>query len=258
MKAIKYLLPEADYMAGLIADMEKYTKKIKKIKNRMRRVWQMPSNMMKIRTYNMLRFRKIYEYHEYINQFLDDGLDNTAYLYIEAFNTDYLRGTFFEEANLLHLAKQLKFPNLDPEDPENTFNLPYYIVDSVEIGFDLNLVRNCMDLFIADDKELAKYQNACLEEVDRRYNSEIFYADDQKKFKENIRYLKMDLFSLFSMKCLPDNITLEQSIDLSIKELEAENNDELKNKKPFVKNVGPYDFSGKKFNPLDNGPQKER
>ncbi|MCR5506414.1 MAG: hypothetical protein K6F04_01035, partial [bacterium] len=218
----------------------------------------MPDNMLKIREYNMLRFRKIYEYLDMCNQLMENNLDTTAYLYIEAFNADYLKSTFYEETNLLHLAKSFKFPHIDPEDPENIFNLTYYIVESTEVGFDLNFIRNCMDLFVADDKELAKYYRAALKEYDKRRSTEIFYAEDPKKFKEDMIALRMSLSSLFSMKCSPDNVTLDQSIEESIKRYELEHKDELKKKNPTIKNVGPYDFDSKKFNPLDNGPKNER
>lgn len=259
---IKFLLPESHYMEGLLASMEKYTSKIRNIKKKMQRqyLWNMPNNMLKVREYNMQRFHKIFEYQDMCNQLFESNLDNTACLYIEQFNMDYLSNTFFEEANLLHLAKQLKAPHLDPEDPENIFNLSYYIYESVEVGFDLGFIRNCMDLFIADDNELRKYYRAVLKEYEHKINTDIFYAPDPKVFKEQMKDVRMSLSTLFSMKCLPGNETLEQSIDKEIEKFKAQLEKDGKNSsvKPMIKSLGGYDFDKQKFNPLGTDPQKER
>ena len=260
MKRIKYLFPEMSYMDGLLASIDKYTSKIKKVKNRMKYVRQMPDKMLKIRSYNMLRFNKIFEYQDLCNQLVENNLESTAFLYIEQLNADYLRSVFFEEANLLHIAKSIKVPHLEPGDPENIFNLSYYILESVEAGFDLNFIRECMDLFIADDKELEKYYDAVKKEFSFKVMRDIFYADDKKAYKEKMADLRMRLSALFSMKCLPDNETLDQSIEKEIEKytLQLEKDGKNSKGKPFVKNVGGYDFDGKKFNPLKPDPQKER
>ena len=259
---IKFLLPESRYMEGLLASMDKYTSKIRNIKKKMQKqyLWDMPDNMLKVREYNMQRFLKIFAYQEKCNQLLESRLNNTAYLYMEQFNMDYLSNTFFEEANLLYLAKQLKAPHLDPEDPKNIFNLSYYILESVEAGFNLKFIRNCMDLFIADDDELRKYYRAVLKQYEYVYNSSTFYAPDSKLFKEYMKDLRMRLSALFSMKCLPGNETLSQAIDKKIEELKAklEKDGKKSSVKTMIKSLGEYDFDKQKFNPLGTDPQKER
>ena len=262
MKKVRYILPELDLMELLLKNIDKDTKKIAKIKDRTKFVWDFPNAMEKISRLNLRRFSNILSYHEVCNNLLDQGLESTYYFYIEQFDVNYISSVFFEETNLLCLAKQFKFPHVEPEDPKNLFNLNYFILESVAVGFDLNFIRKCMDIFIADDKELARYHRGVMLEYNKKLFRDSAYYKDNDYFKERFRDLRMSVNELFSMKCEPGNITFEQSFEKSLemeKAKEAEKNKSNSNdKKASVKHLKGYDFETQKFNPFDNNPKKER
>ncbi len=178
---------------------------------------------------------------------------------MEQFDANYLESVFWEETNLLYLAKQLGAKNVEPDNPNSIILLNHYILESVHMGFDLDFIRNCMDIFIADDKELRQYHRGVIMKYNEKLSREVCQVNDRKRFREKFENTRMNINCLFSMKCLPNNMTMEQSIEKSLEEEEKEAQKSSKNgKKPYVKVLKDYNQETHKFNPLDNNPQNER
>ena len=255
MRKKVYLLPEAEYMEGLLKNIDVFTRKIAKLKKKMEKsIWLMPSLMGKISVLNYKRFQNIVAYMDVCNDLIEGGLETTFFFYMEQFDANYLESVFWEETNLMYLAKQLGAKNIEPDNPNSIIRLNYYILESVHMGFDLDFIRNCMDVFIADDKELRRYHSGVIKEYNKKLSREVFQTNDREKF-ENTR---MNINCLFSMKCSPNNMTMEQSIEKSLEEEKEAQKSSKDGKKPYVKVLKDYNQETHKFNPLDNNPQKER
>ncbi len=206
MNRMDYLLPEMKYMVRLLKFIEKYTTKIEKEKGKLAKtsIENISKVVEKIQSYNIGRFSAICLYQDVCQSFYDDEKNFTYSLYQERFEAGYVRACFMDEINCLSIIKNMKIPgwNCQPDSPDFSFNLNYYILETLGFGFDANFVRNCMDFFVSDNKVLEQYRKGTVRLFEQKKQTMAF-SDAYKK--SEFDDLFMAISSVFSMKVGPND-----------------------------------------------------
>ena len=252
MKKIDIMFPEMKYMARLIKLMKKYSDKIDREKRHIKGIQSLPNYVKKTQRYNVARFQAIMLYQDVCNQFYQDDKDFTYSLYQERFDEDFLKATFWDEANSLSLIKNSMLEGYDtnPDSPTFDFNLNYFILESLQAGFNINYIRNLMDFFVPDNKTLNQYKKGVIGLFEEKRNYMCFSDNYDRKEYNN---LLSSIQTLFSMKVGPnDYIPLFEPIPMS----ELEKSDESQTSKDLRVTKEDLEKAGNKFKLFN--PEKER
>lgn len=257
MKDIDYLLPDMAYMVKLLKVIEKHTVTIEKIKRKLTKgIETLPRAVEKIQAYNIGRFSAICLYQDVCMNLYDNEKDVTYSLYQERFDQKFVEACFFDEANCLSLIKNTKIPGYDvePDSPDFSFNLNYFILETLGFGFHANFVRNCMDVFVPDNKVLEQYHKGVMNLFEEKKNVAVFSdAYNKADYDE----LVMSIGCVFSMKCGPNDYNpLFEPVPL--KELRKEEEEIKKKKQNCIIYLSPEDFEGGATKVKPNPFGKER
>jgi len=270
MKQIYTLFPEMPFMVKLLKTIDQYTAKAEREKRNIgkigldflmdekkknKKMEAISKSVRKVQQYNLAKFSLIQFYQNECQRLFDENKDTSASLYLEKFDVDYLKQVFLDEANCLSIVKNLKMFgwNVNPESPNFDFYLPYYILESLDMDFTAEYVRDCMDYFVKDNKDLERYHKGVENVFNIKKKSKIFSDDFDKEHFEDL-YWSME--ALFSMKSRPgDYIPLFEPV--SLESLEAEEKEKKMKQENSVVRLTREDLERlamkSKFNPLNKG-----
>ncbi len=252
MKKKDIVFPEMPYIAGLIKLMKKYSDKIDREKRHIKGIQSIPNYVKKTQQYNVARFQAIMLYQDICNQFYQDDKYFTYSLYQERFDEDFLKATFLDEVDCLSLIKNSMLGGYDtnPDSPTFDFNLNYFILESLQAGFNVDYIRDLMNFFVPDNKTLDQYKKGVIGLFKEKRNYMCFSDNyDREEYND----LLSSIQTLFSMKVGPnDYIPLFEPIPMS----ELEKSDEPQTSKDLRITKDDLEKTGNKFKLFN--PEKER